>query len=67
MSRYIQLLISEEFAERVIPDNDSVRLLDDIIDKIDLRKLYLTYSHIGRPSATTPKTMLKILVYTRVC
>jgi transposase len=63
MSRYIQLLISEEFAERVIPDNDSVRLLDDIIDKIDLRKLYLTYSHIGRPSATTPKTMLKILVY----
>ena len=35
MSRYIQLLISEEFAERVIPDNDSVRLLDDIIDKID--------------------------------
>lgn len=63
MSRHIQLLISEEFAEKVIADNDSVRLLDDIIDEMDLRKLYHAYSHIGRPSATTPKTMLKILVY----
>jgi hypothetical protein len=32
MSRNIQLLISEEFAERKISDNDSVRLLDEIID-----------------------------------
>ena len=33
MSRNIQLLISEEFAERTVPATDSVRLLDDIIDE----------------------------------
>ncbi len=48
MSRHIQLLISEEFAERIIPENDSVRLLDEIIDGMDLSKLFHTYSHIGR-------------------
>jgi transposase len=63
MSRHIQLLISEEFAERIIPENDSVRLLDEIIDGMDLSKLFHTYSHIGRPFATNPRTMLKVLVY----
>ena len=33
MSRYFQLLISEEFAERRIPEDDSVRLLDQIVDE----------------------------------
>lgn len=63
MSRHIQLLISEEFAEKTIPENYSVRLLDEIIDEMDLRALSRTYSHIGRPSATNPATMLKILIY----
>ena len=36
MKRNIQLLISEEFAEKTIPENDSVRLLDEIIDEMDL-------------------------------
>ena len=63
MSRHIQLLISEEFAERIIPDNDSVRLLDDIIDEMDLRSLFYTYSNKGRKSATNPRTLLKVLVY----
>ena len=36
MKRNIQLQISEEFAERTIHGNDSVRLLDDVIDGIDL-------------------------------
>ena len=40
MKREIQLLISEEFAERIIPENDSVRLLDAIIDSLDLNLLY---------------------------
>ncbi|MBE7031486.1 MAG: hypothetical protein E7401_00815 [Ruminococcaceae bacterium] len=40
MKRNIQLLISEEFAEKTIPENDSVRLLDEIIDEMDLTALY---------------------------
>ena len=63
MSRHMQLLISEEFAERIIPDNDSVRLLDDIIDEMDLRCIFSAYSNKGRKYATHPRTLLKILVY----
>ncbi len=63
MSRHIQLLISEEFAERIIPNNDSVRLLDEIIDEMDLWSLFHTYSNNGRKYATNPRTLLKILVY----
>ena len=63
MSRYIQLLISEEFAERTILANDSVRLLDNIVDEMDLHELYCSYSHIGRKCANSPRTLLKILLY----
>ena len=63
MKREIQLLISEEFAEKIIPENDSVRLLDEIIDSLDLNRLYETYSKYGRKWATEPSVMLKILVY----
>ena len=63
MRRNIQLLISEDFAERIIPENDSVRLLDEIIDDLDLSCIYRTYSHLGRKCATSPRTLLKILIY----
>lgn len=63
MSRYIQLLISEDFAERTVPENDSVRLLDEIIDDLDLGCIYRTYSHLGRKCATSPRTLLKVLIY----
>ena len=63
MKREIQLLISEEFAEKIIPENDSVRLADEIIDEMNLDCLYDTYSNIGRKWATEPSVMLKILVY----
>ena len=63
MSRHIQLLISDEFAEKIIPENDSVRLCDDIIDEMDLYSLFRTYSDRGRKYATNPRTLLKILVY----
>ena len=62
MSRHIQLLISDEFAEKIIPENDSVRLCDDIIDEMDLYSLFRTYSDRGRKYATNPRTLLKILV-----
>ena len=54
MERNIQLLISEEFAEKTISENNSVHLLDEVIDEIDLTVLYHTYSPLGR-SATTPR------------
>ena len=63
MSRHIQLLISEEFAEKIIPENDSVRLCDDIIDEMNLYSLFHTYSDRGRKYATNPRTLLRILVY----
>lgn len=63
MSRHIQLLISDEFAEKIIPENDSIRLCDDIIDEMDLHSLFRTYSDRGRKYATNPRTLLKILVY----
>lgn len=63
MSKNIQLLISPEFAEREIPANDSVRLLDEITDELDYTNLHHTYSRIGRKPATDPITLFKILVY----
>lgn len=63
MKKEIQLLISEEFAEKIIPENDSVRLVDEIIDEMNLKCLYDTYSNTGRKWATEPTVMLKILVY----
>ena len=63
MKRNIQLLISEEFAEKTISENDSVRLLDEVIDEIDLTALYHTYSPLGRRSAITPRTMLKVVIH----
>lgn len=63
MRRHLQLLISEEFAERQIPEDDSVRLLDEIVEEMDLRCLYRSYSNLGRKSATSPCTLLKIMLY----
>ena len=56
MRRNIQLLISENFHKK-ISENDSVRLLDEVIDEIDLTALYL-----GR-SINIPRTMLKVVIY----
>lgn len=63
MRRNIQLLISEEFAEKIIPENDSVRLVDEIIEKMELISLYNAYSKRGRKYATHPITLLKVIVY----
>lgn len=59
----MQLLIDESFAEKVIPGNDSVRLLDQIVEEMDLRQLERAYDVRGRKPATAPSTMLKILLY----
>ena len=46
----------------IIPDNDSVRLLSQFIEEMDLRDLYMTYSRI-RGNQATPRQMLKIVLY----
>ena len=61
--RNVQLLIDERFAEKVIPANDSVRLLDRIVEEMDLSELERAYDVRGRKPATEPSIMLKILLY----
>ena len=59
----MQLLIDESFAEKVIPADDSVRLLDRIVEEMDLSKLERAYDVRGRKPATEPSIMFKILMY----
>lgn len=46
----------------MIPDNDSVRLLSQFVEEMDLGDLYATYSRI-REKQATPRQMLKIILY----
>ena len=62
-NRVVQLKIDECFAENIIPADDSVRLLDQIVEEMDLTPLMRAYSEHGRKPATTPSTMLKVLLY----
>ncbi len=61
--RNVQLKIDEMVAERIIPADDSVRLLDEMIEEMDCTPLMRAYKRTGRRPATNPVTMLKILVY----
>lgn len=46
----------------MIPDNDSVRLLSQFVEEMDLEDLYATYSRF-RENQATPRQMLKIVLY----
>ena len=59
---YIQLSLPIQ-TETLIPVDDSVRLIDQVLEEIDYRELYLTYSSEGRNPAVSPKTLFKIMVY----
>jgi transposase len=48
--------------EYIIPDDDSVRLLGQIVEEMDLTGIYQSYSRF-RNNQATPKQMLKILLY----
>src|SRR5665647_1957087 len=61
--RNVQLKIDEFFAEKIIPADDSVRLLDEIMEEMDETPLWRAYQRTGRRSATNPVTMLKLMVY----
>lgn len=47
----------------LIPEDDSVRLLSQILEELDYRDLYRAYSAKGRNPVVDPKTMFKILCY----
>lgn len=46
----------------IIPKDDSVRLLSQIVEELNLEKLYQTYSRI-RGNTITPRQLLKIMIY----
>jgi len=48
--------------EVIIPTDDSVRLLNRIVEEMDLSELYAEYSEKGRKPAD-PKSMFKVMVY----
>ena len=57
-----QLILPLEM-EHLIPDDDSVRLLSQFIERMFLGDLYRTYRREGHSNEPTPRQMLKILVY----
>lgn len=48
--------------DSIIPNNDSVRLLSQFIEEMDITKLESTYFRIRKNSAT-PRQMLKMMLY----
>ena len=58
----IQLLLPINF-EVLIPENDSVRLLSQIVEELDFKDLKMAYSSKGRNPAFPPRILFQILVY----
>ena len=48
--------------ETVIAADDSVRLLSEVLEGLDYRKLMQAYSQIGRPPVT-PQRLFKVIIY----
>lgn len=46
--------------EAIIPEDDSVRLLNQFVEGMDLTDLYSTYERIN---SVPPRTLLKIVLY----
>ncbi len=46
--------------ETIIPEDDSVRLLSQFVEGMDLTDLYSTYERIN---SVSPRTLLKIVLY----
>ena len=59
----MQLKIDEIFAEKVIPADDSVRLLDQIVEEMDTAPLKRAYKRTGRSPATSSIVLLKVMLY----
>jgi len=61
-NEYYQLVLPFDF-EVLIPEDDSVRLLSQILEELDYSKLYMAYSSVGRNPAVEPKILFKVLTY----
>lgn len=61
LQHYKQVVLPID-VDYIIPVNDSVRLLSQFVEEMDLTKLYSTYSRI-RENQVTPRQMLKIMIY----
>ncbi|KZL88996.1 transposase DDE domain protein [Clostridium magnum DSM 2767] len=48
--------------EYIIPKDDAVRLLSQVVEEMDLTELYQTYFRV-RKNQATPRQMLKIILY----
>lgn len=59
---FIQLCLPIE-TEVFIPVDNSVRLLDQVLEGLDYSELYRSYSPIGRNPAVSPKSLFKVMVY----
>ena len=46
--------------ETIIPEDDSVRLLSQFVEEMDLSDLYSTYQRI--PENLSPRTILKVVL-----
>lgn len=45
-----------------VPDNDSVRVLSQFVEEMDISDLFRTYFRV-RKNTATPRQMLKIMIY----
>ena len=61
-SKVYQVKFSSEY-EALIPRDESVRLLDAIMEELDYTNMYRAYARKGRNTAVSPVTMSKVLVY----
>ena len=59
---YYQLVLPLNI-EILIPEDDSVRLLSQILEGLNYEKLYKAYSSTGRKPAVEPRVMFKVLTY----
>lgn len=49
--------------ETIIPENDSVRLLSQFVEEMDLTALYDTYERLPSENHVSPENLLKIILY----
>lgn len=53
--------------EEIIPEDDSVRLVSQILDELNYGELNRAYSVLGRKPSTSPRIMFKVIVYGYHC
>ena len=61
--RKMQVQFDVFSAENEIPANDSVRLIEKIVEEMDISSLLSTYKRTGRPPVNSAATMLAVILY----